>query len=324
MSEIVRPPLSVRLAPWLALLYYVGGFGWLIYRAATGTGIYGAVQAWEESNGHSDSFTPFLPGVILWYIPILIFDHLRAAQHPAIRAAQQFFQTISRRPMSSGATIRGNRNNQDFGHRAMRMGNIMALVTFGLGVFGAGLIQIIGSEGAGQPIPQLTIAQLLAANPQTLPAYIHLTGATPHPELAWVNSYTIRNSNYADYYIPRTPPDWVSTNMAPVNVIELDMFGPDTSADVEGELSVNSLDPWMPGLIAKMGWTVAPTVYVVKTNPDLNGVLPGPDRLSQSMLLFSTGFGAIVVWSAAFNLRRRWLKERNTFEEGYRNPYGDR
>jgi len=326
MPAIIHPSRSARLASWLALLYFFGGFGWLIFRAATETGIYGAVVAWEESNGHSDRFTPFLPGLVLWYVPILIFDHLPSDHSPAIRAGQEFFKSLSRPQPTTHEVIRANLDDENFGQRTTRFARNAALIAMALGFGLAGIIQVIGSEGAGQPIPLLTLSELLATDPNKIPDYVILTGAVAHPELAWVNSYTIRHTDYNDYYIPRTAPAWTPSQSAPVSVIELDPYGSDSAANVEGELSVNSLDGWMPKEIGKMGWSVAPTVYVVNQDPLLNGVVPGPDRISQCMCMIMGVFVAIVFLSAGFTQKRRWKKDREIWGDNpdYRNPYGDK
>lgn len=181
------------------------------------------------------------------------------------------------------------------------------------GGVGYALVVRIGSRGAGQPLPELTLRA--ATRPgATLPGYAKLVGAVARPEASWVHRHADRQTRYRDIYTPLTGPGWRPGDAVALLEEDRTVAGEDTAphGPLEGSMARGALPGWMLGELRRRGVAVVDDP-VVLTRRDLGGVTPGADMIGAALaavfgVVFATLFSGI---SLAWLHRRRKLLQSN-------------
>ena len=263
--------LMSRVAVWLTIFYVLGGIALpIIYQIKH--------MRFHEGPPIFLYFVYF----IIWSIPLHFLQH--KAKNPRLQ------RTI--------ATLVGDEHPVLFRDQPISLQRRSIRIEFAIasfflvgGIVGAGLIHVIGDRGAGAPLPSYTLPALAGADPDKVPGYIRLDGTVARPALAVVQDYTIKNTRYRDYYMPRTAPNW--TDASVVSVVELDNTFPDDTPDlefafnppgpVEGQLEPVVLPQDIAAQFAQQGLKTATPVYLL-TRKQLGGVVPGADIISECLI----------------------------------------
>ena len=128
----------------------------------------------------------------------------------------------------------------------------ISLTALLLTVTWSGSVYLRESKHTGEPLPVLTLAQLIA-HPQTAPGYVHLQGATPDFTRMVVEDHYCRNYRCVDHFVPLFDHAHPGTQRVPV--LSYVTLLPGTV--YEARHPFNLLDPVMEGTVDAHGLTTS-------------------------------------------------------------------
>ncbi len=258
------------------LLWCLGGLGVLLAGTLLQVGPSGWASAWQVRHwGYDNPVLSFLPGFVVLAIPVVVLQVTSRRARPLPRGGAR--DGLDQAGPSTGGPPSPERMARVL-LRLARGGLVAAPLFLLAGGIGFGLVVLVGSRGAGAPLPELTLIAVARAHGD-LPGYARLVGAIPRPEAAWLHEHAIRRTLYRDTYTPLTGAGWTAGD--PVVVLEKrsEVAGEVTDAlapVLEGGLARGVIPGWMLGELRRRGVAVTDDP-VVLTRQALGGVVPGAD-----------------------------------------------
>jgi len=139
-------------------------------------------------------------------------------------------------------------------HRAAlrRIFFLISLTALFLTVTWSGSVYVRESKHAGESLPALTLAQLIARS-QSAPGYVHLQGATPDFTRMVVEDHCCRSYRCVDHFVPLFDQAHPGTRWVPV--LSFVTLLPGTV--YEARHPFNLLDPVMEGTVDAHGLTTS-------------------------------------------------------------------
>ncbi len=308
------PPVDAR---WAArgrlaiLVWYGGGFVLLMAGVLAQAGPFGWLAAWQVRHWGGDTLiVTVLPAFVLIAAPVVILQML--PRHPD-------------RPFLLGAqdAIAPGRNTAIQPPTPARMAQVLLACARGgfaaaglflaAGGMGFELIQRIGNEGAGQPLPELGLAAV-ATPGAVLPPYARLVGVVAQPDHAWTHDHAVRQTRYSDRYVPLTDPGWGPGDAVTLLEEDRSVVGDPVdnwSGPVEGALARDAMPDWMADDMRRSGLALA-AHPVVLTRLALGGATPGADMIAAGLVGIGGVMFAVLSCIAALGwlYRRRKLLRR--------------
>ena len=317
-----RPPTAPSVPPpppasrWAAigkaaiLVWYGGGFALLLLGVLVQAGPFGWAAAWQVRHWGGDALVlTVLPGFLLLAAPVVVLQLLpRRPGWPFIAGAQDAIapgRNFAVRPVTPDRMAQVLLT-------CARAGFVAAALFLAAGGIGFVAIGRIGNRGAGQPLPELTLAQATAPG-ATLPAYARLAGVTARPAFGWTHDHAVRQTRYRDRYIPLTGPSWRPGDLVMLleqNGGAIDRSGvgdglPEPAGAIEGSLAHNALPGWMVEEMRRSGMALAADPVVLHRQA-LGGVTPGADSIGA----WFTAAGGVVLAALSGVVSLAWLYRR--------------
>ncbi|MDE8350168.1 MAG: hypothetical protein POG74_11945 [Acidocella sp.] len=316
-----------RLIPgWLfgsiMLLWWIGGYGAVIYSVLEDQGPFTFLLSWQTAlfGGSNIVLAAGVGAVVIFLGPPLVTRALRRFWPGSAVIAdldQQMRRSArSRREIAADVRQQWDQATREekvrIARRTRNIGLVLAaaalLIAFTVSVW----VRVTANADAGQPLTPVAVSRDGPIMLGKASAWVHITAGAPRLDtvLAW--DYTIRGYQFRDYYTPILPPDWRKGDR--VYLLEKDVttrgeHDAENSADpagpMEGKLSLTGPRDDVTSTFQSYGYNVGPWTAVLRRNLDLGGKIPGEADGLDFLFWLEGGVFGLVGLVVAFNQQRR-------------------